>query len=460
MNRFAMSNENDIKQNYSLSQKEMTSVDNYRKLRETSVLTVMFTDIKGFTDLTEEKGEIFSTKVRKTHNNILIPIIEKNNEGLIVKHIGDSIMAVFSEPSTAVERAIKIQQELNKYNKQNLDDVNLEVRIGLHMGQIAIENDINLDLFGRHVNRASRVEGLADGKQIFMTYPVFDSAHGWIEQHKIGNISWKKHGAYFLKGIKEPIDIYEVADTSILKPKPPQKGKKKRGIPKIGILISLILLGIVLSFAIMQFQKIQVTLIEFWPEKVYFNKSGEKLLLDDDPIGKNRILLNKIKRGDYLIYYNVSRMVRYYAPISIKRGKNNIDPDFKEHRIPSTYRTISLNEKNQFKNEIFANKTAEYSLFNIKNEKIQYKAYLGISIKGEKNASGKFEFIAEWTIDLNGENVCSGTKTSSKELKEKFVIFEDDLHFYEIILNLCVGTKHNYANIEITPSFKTVSKTE
>ena len=292
-----MVNKNSIKKNYSLSKKELISVDNYRKIRETSVLTVMFTDIKGFTDLTEEKGEIFSAKVRKTHNSILIPIIEENNEGLIVKHIGDSIMAVFSEPSTAVARAIKIQQALNRFNKQNSDDINLEVRIGLHMGQIAIENDIDLDLFGRHVNRASRVEGLADGKQIFMTYPVFDSARGWIDQHRIGTVSWKKHGAYYLKGIKEPIDIYEVSDTSILKPKPPQKNRKKRRIPKIGILLSLILLGVILSFAIMQFQKTQVWLLEFWPENVYFNKSGDKLLLDDDPVGKNRKVLNELNQA-------------------------------------------------------------------------------------------------------------------------------------------------------------------
>ena len=445
---------NGIKQNYSLSQKELKSVDNYRKLRETSVLTVMFTDIKGFTDITEEKGEIFSAKVRKTHNSILIPIIEENNEGLIVKHIGDSIMAVFSEPSTAVARAIKIQQALNKFNKQNSDDINLEVRIGLHMGQIAIENDINLDLFGRHVNRASRVEGLADGKQIYMTYPVFDSAHGWIDQHKIGDISWKKHGAYFLKGIKEPIDIYEVADNSILKPKPPQKGRKKRGIPKIGVLLSLIFLGVVLSFAIMQFQKTQVWLLEFCPENVYFNRSGEKLLLNDNSVGKSRKILNKIKRGNYLIYYNVSRMVRYYAPITIKRGKNYIKPDFIEHRLPSVYRTISLNEKNQFKNEIFVNRTAEYILFNTNNQEILFEADIDISLKGERTTSGEYTFNAEWTIDLNGKNVCFGTKTSSKEFKERFVIYEDKLHYYEVILNLCVGTNKNNANIEITPSLK------
>ncbi|MCK4653378.1 MAG: hypothetical protein KAU01_02925, partial [Candidatus Cloacimonetes bacterium] len=101
---------NGVLKNYSLSDKELSTVDKYRKLRETSVLTIMFTDIKGFTQLTEEKGESFSINIRQTHDSILVPIIEENNEGLIVKHIGDSIMAVFSEPSTAVARAIKIQQ--------------------------------------------------------------------------------------------------------------------------------------------------------------------------------------------------------------------------------------------------------------------------------------------------------------------------------------------------------------
>lgn len=441
-------------QDYSLSKKELLSVDNYRKVRETSVLTVMFTDIKGFTSLTEKNGEVFSEKIRKTHNDLLIPIIVENNEGLIVKHIGDSIMAVFSEPSTAVARAIKIQQALYKFNRDNLDNIKLEVRIGLHMGQIAIENNINLDLFGRHVNRASRVEGLADGRQIYMTYPVFDSARGWIYKHKIGDISWKKHGAYFLKGIKEPIDIFEVVDSNIQIPKPPQKGKKKRNIPKLPVVICLILLGIVLAFAIMQFQKTQVWLSEFWPENVYFNKTGEKILLDNSPVGGNRKVLNKIKSGNYLIFYDVSRIVRFYAPLKVKRGKNHIKPDFKEYRLPSVHRMISLNKNNNFKDKVIATRTAEYTLFDKENKKILNSVEIEISVSGEEVKSEKYEFTAEWNLSLNGKNICFGTKISSEEYKEKIKIFDDELHYYEVYLNLCVGTKHNNANIEIVSSFK------
>jgi class 3 adenylate cyclase len=321
---------NGVLNNYSLSDKELSTVDKYRKLRETSVLTIMFTDIKGFTSLTEERGESFSINIRQTHDSILVPIIEENNEGLIVKHIGDSIMAVFSEPSTAVARAIKIQQELNRFNQENPDKINIEIRIGLHMGQVTVENNINLDLFGRHVNRASRVEGLADGGQIYMTYPVFDSAKGWLSQHLVDSVIWKKHGGYFLKGIKEPIEIYEVTDSKITQPKPPVSGKKKRAIPPLGIALLLLLIGAAITIGVMQFQKTSVWLVDFWPTEVYFNRSGERLNLDNNPPGKTRKILNQVKTGDYILCYDVSRMVRYYASVNIKRGKNHIKPKFME----------------------------------------------------------------------------------------------------------------------------------
>ncbi len=231
-------------------------------------------------------------------------------------------------------------------------------------------------------------------------------------------------------------------------------------VSRIGVLLFIILFGVLLSFTIMQSQKTQVWLLKFRLENVYFNRSGEELLLDDNSVGKSRKLLNDVKHGDYLIYYNVSRMVRYYAPISIKRGKNKIKPNFKEYRLPSIYRTISLNKKNQFKNEISADRTAEYTLFNRNNEEKPYLVDIKIILKGEQGVSEKYVFTAEWTIDMNGENICSGTKNSSEKFIESFIAYEDELHYYEVILNFGVGNRGNNANIEITPSFKDVSKSK
>ena len=123
-----------------IDQNELNAVDKFRQSRNTSVLTIMFTDIQGFTRLTEERGDAYSNEVRKSHDGILVPIIERDGAGRVIKHIGDAIMAVFAEPSAAVARALEIQEALRQYNKTRSDQPPLLVRIGLHMGQVTVED--------------------------------------------------------------------------------------------------------------------------------------------------------------------------------------------------------------------------------------------------------------------------------------------------------------------------------
>jgi hypothetical protein len=125
----------------------------------------------------------------------------------VIKTIGDSLMCAFAEPTAAVDRAIEMQQRLVQYNREHSDQSQMSVRIGMHMGQVAVEDSVQLDVFGRHVNRAARVESLADGDQILLTAPVYDSASGWLKDQQV---TWKDHGLYRLKGIKEWTRIYEV----------------------------------------------------------------------------------------------------------------------------------------------------------------------------------------------------------------------------------------------------------
>ena len=95
---------------------EILNIESYIQRKNTAVLTIMFTDIKGFTELSEQKGEQYATQFRMKHDEILTNIIEQDHAGLIIKFIGDAVMAVFSEPSIAVERALQIQQRLNEFN--------------------------------------------------------------------------------------------------------------------------------------------------------------------------------------------------------------------------------------------------------------------------------------------------------------------------------------------------------
>jgi hypothetical protein len=141
-----------------------------------------------------------------------------------VKSIGDSLMCIFAKPSVAVERAIEIQETLAEYNQSHSDDSPIEVRIGMHMGQVLVEDELQTDVFGRHVNRAARVESLADGGQVLLTLSVYDSAKGWLTERQL---IWHDHGEYLLKGIDGATKIYEVCRPNCPGPRTP-RGKRVR----------------------------------------------------------------------------------------------------------------------------------------------------------------------------------------------------------------------------------------
>src|SRR6266849_4524713 len=106
----------DLPINLPIDESELKLIDKFRQSQNTSVLTIMFTDIQGFTRLTEERGDAYSNEVRLAHDAILVPVIERDGAGRVIKHIGGAVMAVFAEPSAAVARALEIQEALRKYN--------------------------------------------------------------------------------------------------------------------------------------------------------------------------------------------------------------------------------------------------------------------------------------------------------------------------------------------------------
>ena len=240
-----------------LTHQELSSIEQYRQRRQTSVLVILFTDLKGFTDIAERRGDRHAVELLHRHDEIVIKAVEEGGAGLVVKHIGDSVMAVFSEPSTAVERALRIQAEAAAFNEAHPECEPIGIRIGIHLGQVAVENQTQLDLFGRHVNRASRVEALADAGQIFLTYPVFDSARGWLRAQAGRELGWKLHGSYFLKGVQEPVEIYEVCDQR-RRPVAPRGARRKSALLPVWLALGVMLVGSAGIYGIARFQRTEV----------------------------------------------------------------------------------------------------------------------------------------------------------------------------------------------------------
>jgi hypothetical protein len=343
-------------------------------------------------------------------------------------------MAVFSEPITALERALTIQERLAEFNKSNQDKYNeLKVRIGLHMGQVVIENKIKTDVFGRHVNRASRVEGLAEGGQIFLTYSVFDSAKGWLADKN--NLEWKNHGLYYLKGIDDAIDIYEVYNKDITTPKPPKKGRKKRSFPKWIYLILFMLIGGGITFMLLQIQKIDLNLVHVGNDWVFID-DGKKLYLKKDPETNFTRPEGEVSPGKHLIYYDASRVSRYWAVIEVKRGKNIIKPKFTEIHLPGVQVNAQYREE---KNRLVTReRNYPYYILDHTYERKEMKAVLKVTASVEKDIKrDEAIFTITWSCSLNGEKIGGDiikarnpvSETNRKRF-EPVIFYEDDFHFY------------------------------
>ena len=196
---------------HAISSHDVHQTEVFRKTQDTAILVLMFLDMVSSTEIRETLGEEAFERLRDTKKDHLRAIIEQEEQGKLVKDLGDGYLAVFSVPGTAVKRALEIQERLH-------GDSEYQVRIGLDMGQVTQESiaGITHDVFGRHVNRAARIESLGEGGHILTSYPVWDSAKGWLKQDE--RIAWKRHGSYRLKGIADPQEIYEAYNSEITDP--------------------------------------------------------------------------------------------------------------------------------------------------------------------------------------------------------------------------------------------------
>ena len=110
------------------------------------IVAIMFTDIANFTELTS-KNEDFAFNIVEKQRKVLKPIVEKY-DGVWVKEIGDGLLLYFPSSKQAVTCAIKIQ-------KRVIHIENLNIRIGIHQGDILLSDN---DIMGDSVNIASRIE--------------------------------------------------------------------------------------------------------------------------------------------------------------------------------------------------------------------------------------------------------------------------------------------------------------
>ncbi|MFC1723574.1 adenylate/guanylate cyclase domain-containing protein [Nanoarchaeota archaeon] len=208
-------------------------------------LTIMFTDIKGFTSRTAKSSRAELKKLLELHDELIEPIFE-DFDGKVIKTIGDAFMVRFHSPTNAVLCGIKIQKVLDKYNKDLDDDEKIEVRVAVNSGEVSMKGN---DVFGEAVNIAARLEGIADAGDIYFTESVYLA----MNKNEIPTV---EVGVRRFKGVPDEIKVYKVlrekkAGVFTKKEKAVKRGGKKPFWTKrkkwiaiiLGILFLLILIG-------------------------------------------------------------------------------------------------------------------------------------------------------------------------------------------------------------------------
>jgi hypothetical protein len=266
-----------------------------------------------------------------------------------------------------------------------------------------------------------------------MTYSVFDSAKGWLASQR--ELAWQHHGKYHLKGIAQPVDIYEVVNRDLAKPRPPQGARKKRSFPKPAAALVLVLAGIGLSFLFLQIKKTEVWVVRFHPLEMYMDH-GARIYLDGEQGQEMRKSLTKIPAGQHVLHYDVSGLVRYYAEISVKRGKNYIEPKFKYLGLPGLTKRLDMYDTNR--DSVSGTKTCDYFIYDKNNVRHDRQAVINISVHAVKDTAdtNKVDFLFKWNVTMDGKEISSGSTTDSnlitnEETKRRAetVLYEDDFHY-------------------------------
>lgn len=166
---------------------------------ETSNLTVMFTDMKGFTIRTSSQSREETRRMIERHRDILLPVITRFG-GRLIKEIGDAFLAVFESPTDAILAGVALQETLAAHNASASAEDRIEVRIAVNSGEVIMEKG---DVYGEAVNIAARVQAHAEPNEIYFTEATY------LSMNK-PEVRFEELGYRILKGLPHKIKIYKV----------------------------------------------------------------------------------------------------------------------------------------------------------------------------------------------------------------------------------------------------------
>lgn len=182
-------------------------------------MTVMFSDIRSFTTLSEQLSPKANFDFLNDYLSRISPII-RVNEGFIDKYIGDGIMALFpQDPQQALDAAVEMLHEVTLFNLERKQENQpaIQIGIGLHtgllmLGTIGEDQRMEGTVISDAVNTAARLEGLT---KLYGT-PLIISEQTRQKLSQPEKYTHRYLGRVRVKGKVESISIYEVFEDGLV----------------------------------------------------------------------------------------------------------------------------------------------------------------------------------------------------------------------------------------------------
>ena len=173
--------------------------DQMKEAAPDGTVTILFSDVVGYTEMTEQLGDIRAHERLLAHNEILRAQLAAHG-GYEVKSQGDGFMVAFAGASRALRCSIAIQRAFADYCRKRPDEP-IQVHIGLNTGEVLKDGG---DFLGRTVILASRIAGEARSGEILVSSVVKALADG------SGEFAFDVPREVSLKGVSQPQTVYPV----------------------------------------------------------------------------------------------------------------------------------------------------------------------------------------------------------------------------------------------------------